>query len=72
MRKIKEKDYELKYRARKCPVCGKEFIPAAQHVYKDRRTPYKIVCSWGCVCASERLKNKNKKRNGRKWITRDG
>ena len=70
MRKIKEKDYELKYRSRKCKVCGKEFIPAAQHVYKDRRAPYPLVCSWSCVCESERLKKKTQKRGGRKWITK--
>lgn len=39
-----------------CPVCGKVFIPAVQHIYRDKRTPYKRVCSWGCVCKSERLK----------------
>lgn len=40
----------------KCPVCGKMFFPAALHVYRDKRSPYKRVCSWGCVCKSERLK----------------
>lgn len=72
MRKIKEKNYELKYRARKCPVCDKEFIPAAEHAYKDRRHPYKLVCSWHCVCESERLKKKTQKRKGSRWLTRDG
>ena len=28
-----------------CPVCGKRFIPAPQHIYKDKG---KIYCSWTC------------------------
>jgi hypothetical protein len=39
----------------KCPVCGKMFIPAPKHVYKDRNRKIR-VCSWKCVCESERLK----------------
>lgn len=39
-----------------CPVCGKAFIPAAQHIYHDMGATRKRVCSWGCICASERLK----------------
>lgn len=41
-----------------CPVCGKDFIPAALHVYKDKRAPYKKVCSWSCVRRSEQMKKK--------------
>lgn len=44
----------------KCPVCERMYFPAAQHVYRDRRAPYKRVCSWGCVCTSERLKEKER------------
>ena len=40
----------------KCPVCGKSFIPYPEHVYKDKRNSGKRVCSWSCVCKSERLK----------------
>ena len=43
-----------------CPVCGKVFLPAPQHIYKDKRSS-KRVCSWGCVCTSERLKARAKK-----------
>ena len=44
-----------------CPVCGKVFIPAAQHIYRDKGATKRRVCSWGCVCASERLKAGAKK-----------
>jgi hypothetical protein len=70
MKKLKERNYELSYRARICPVCGKEFIPAAMHVYKDRRPNHRFVCSWSCVCESERLKEANRKRAGKEWITK--
>ena len=38
-----------------CPVCGKNFVPAGQHMYKDARTN-SLVCSWTCMLKSERLK----------------
>ena len=53
---------------RKCPVCGKEFIPAAFHVYKivnPKNGGYRKVCSWGCQRKWEKkhgekgLKNEN-------------
>ncbi len=29
----------------RCPVCGRNFVPAALHIYtKDSKT----FCSWGC------------------------
>ena len=31
----------------KCPVCGKEFYPAAEHRYKRDG---KMICSWKCLC----------------------
>ncbi len=66
----KEINIEQKFRERTCKVCGQRFIPAAQHVYKDRRHPYPLVCSWSCVCESERLKKETQKRGGRRWITK--
>jgi hypothetical protein len=51
-----------------CPVCGKIFIPGYPHAYKDRRSPYKRVCTWGCVMKSERLKEANRKRKSRKRV----
>ena len=42
-----------KYDTRICPVCGKRFIPAPYHVYKDKRKE-KYVCSYPCSLESER------------------
>ncbi len=28
-----------------CPLCGKKFIPAALHIYRDRGRTF---CSWTC------------------------
>ena len=39
---------------RTCPICGKVFIPAPFHVYKDGHGKY--YCTWGCF-------NKYKPRN---------
>lgn len=52
----------------KCPICGKTFYPTPEHAYRDKRSPYKKVCSWGCVRKSERLKEANKQRNSRKRV----
>lgn len=38
-----------------CPVCGKNFIPAGLHMYKDARN-HNPVCSWTCMLKSERIK----------------
>ena len=46
----------------KCPVCGKTFIPAPYHAYRDKRC-HKRVCSWSCVCESDHLKNGIKKQS---------
>lgn len=53
---------------RDCPVCGKRFICTILHAYKDKRSPYKKVCSWSCVCESERLKEAAMKRKTRKRV----
>lgn len=43
-----------------CPVCGKLFIPAPQHVYsaeihkKNGYTKEVTLCSWSCVRAHEK------------------
>ena len=32
-----------------CPVCGKIFIPAAYHIYRERnRSNGRLVCSYPC------------------------
>lgn len=41
----------------KCPICGKKFFPAPQHMYRmrdkyGRKTQY--VCTWTCYCEAER------------------
>lgn len=51
-----------------CPVCGNIFFPYPGHVYKDRRYPYRRVCTWGCVCKSQKLKEENAKRKSRKRV----
>lgn len=53
MRKVKITENII---VQKCQICGNNFVPAPQHVYRDKRAPYKKVCSWGCVCQSQRLK----------------
>lgn len=39
-----------------CPVCGKGFVPAAEHVY--RTDDGKPVCSWHCLCDYRRRRSK--------------
>ena len=37
---------------RVCPVCGKTFVPAPFHRYKenDMNCHVRVMCSWGCLC----------------------
>lgn len=41
-----------------CPVCGKEFFPTKEWVYRlnfeQGRLKYKPVCSYGCLCRAEK------------------
>lgn len=30
---------------RKCPICGKNFIPAPEHIYRYRK---QLFCKWTC------------------------
>lgn len=54
MRKI-----DFDYREHICPVCGRQFIPAPQHVYKlARDNHYQKVCSWHCLCEARRGNHK--------------
>lgn len=46
-----ESCFDLEMRV--CPICGKEFIPAPQHVY---RYMDKVYCSWTCFRKVERGK----------------
>lgn len=46
--------------AKRCPVCGKEFYPGPDWVYKDmdaRGHPI-IYCSWKCLRVVEKMKEK--------------
>lgn len=38
-----------------CPICGKNFIPAGLHSYKDARTG-NLVCTYPCELKSKRMK----------------
>ncbi len=50
----------------KCPVCGKNFIPAAEHIYNDGES---AVCSYHCGLAAERKKEaERERRRNRKRI----
>lgn len=43
----------------KCPVCGKNYIPAPLHVYKIKNGTM-LVCSWSCLRAYEKEHEKRK------------
>lgn len=46
-----------------CPVCGKTFVPAPLHAYRDKRAnTNKLVCSYACMRKSERMKEYANKR----------
>lgn len=41
----------------KCPVCGKNFVPAGQHMYKIKtKRGRRMVCSYHCM---RKAKEKN-------------
>lgn len=47
----------------KCPICGKTFVPAPEHIYRDKRAwRGNFVCSYGCMLKSEQMKNESRKR----------
>lgn len=43
-----------------CPICGKVFVPAPYHIYKQRsgRTGHKYYCSYSCY--NRRYEKKDK------------
>ena len=46
----------------KCSKCGKIFVPAPEHVYKDMyRNKKRIYCSWHCY------NHRNDKQPRKKW-----
>lgn len=48
----------------KCRKCGKKFIPAVEHVYRDYRGFY---CSWTCYNHKDDGKAKAKNRRVELW-----
>lgn len=44
---------------RKCPVCGKIFVPAPEHVYIEDQ---KGFCKWSCLCEYRRRKEEAKEK----------
>jgi hypothetical protein len=51
---------------KKCPICGKNFIPAPQHAwgYKENGD-FKKVCSYTCHRVAEKAKENKRKRNNK-------
>ena len=47
-----------------CPVCGKKFIPAPLHRYKNRRS--KLVCSYECVLKDQQTVKRSHRSIGAK------
>lgn len=58
-----KKKYESDLRSAWCPICGKEFFPTPEHVYRDGRLKYaRPVCSYHCALESERQAAEKKRR----------
>lgn len=57
---------------KKCPICGKNFVPAPYHSYRSRGRSAALVCSYHCVLESERREEeKRQNAKARKYIKRD-
>lgn len=58
-----------------CPVCGKEFFPTPQWVYKlssaHGRLKYKPVCSYGCLCRAQKEIDAEKQRKAELRVRRE-
>ena len=50
---------------KKCPVCGKIFVPAPFHVYFRGDD---VMCSWGCLNEYLRRKDKTRLRRQKRII----
>lgn len=44
---------------RECPVCGKMFVPAPQHVFVEDDV---ILCKWTCLCAYRKQRKEKKEK----------
>lgn len=61
---MKKDDVYGAYITRKCPVCGKSFIPAPYHVYKVlMHRSNKLVCSWACKVAYDKEREEYRRRS---------
>lgn len=55
LEQIKKNNIAQVFEIYSCPVCGKNFIPAPEHVYRIRKNKnYVLVCSWRCVRSHEK------------------
>jgi hypothetical protein len=56
----------------KCPVCGKEFLPAGLHSYKigTAASQQKLVCTYTCQCKWEREQEEKKKKRRKGKLVR--
>ena len=55
-----------------CPICGKKFIPAPEHVYRRRvRTSLRYICSYHCMLEYDKNKiDRSQKRYGKVYTKR--
>lgn len=49
-----------------CPVCGKNFVPAPEHIYRIRinKNRSNLVCTYNCMI---NWQNKHEKRSRREY-----
>ena len=51
------KTEKIDWKESTCPICGKKFIPAPEHVYRRRvRTSLRYICSYHCVLEYDKNK----------------
>ena len=55
---------EKEWRSHRCPVCGKTFIPAGQHMYRINN---QLVCTYKCRTKWEKEHPKKEPNRMRKW-----
>lgn len=58
---------------KKCPICGKVFVPAPYHAWKASNIgTHPLVCSYHCALESDRRRDeKQKAAKTRAYIKRD-
>ena len=50
---------DKKFNIRQCPICKKNFVPGAEHIYKANG---RLVCSWKCQRTVEKLRERKGKK----------